>query len=417
MGDEMDELTRKSAIRYLGHAGFVVEHRGKRLLIDPWFFPAFLGAWFPYPDNRHLLDEVRAGRFDWLYVSHAHEDHYDEKLLSGLDRSTKVIVARYRSKVMVRRLRGLGFRDVTALGHRETMQLGPGLTATMFLDTSHSEDSGLLLDMDGFRFLDLNDCNTVLSELPTGIDLLAAQYSGAQYYPHCYDYPPRVMAEKVAEVRAGLLDTLRSKVSATGARAYLPSAGPACFLDPELAGYNDPDTTVFPRWDAGGRRLRPGLSRSRDRAPRSRRPRPRGRPATSRCCAGQTPAWTSRTSTPTVSAVGMSGRRITPARNRPSPGRRSSSTSPRSSSGTSGFSAISARTSVWSPAPATGTSTGSTGSTVRHRQRGALRSRLHPPGVPSRAARGAGRPRTGWEEALLSMRSVCTATPTSTTSP
>jgi UDP-MurNAc hydroxylase len=249
MGDEMDELTRTSAIRYLGHAGFVVEHRGTRLLIDPWFFPAFLGAWFPYPDNRHLLDEVRTGRFDWLYVSHAHEDHYDEKLLAGLDRSTKVIVARYRSKVMVRRLRALGFRDITALGHRESLQLGAGLTATMYLDTSHSEDSGLLLDMDGFRFLDLNDCNTVLSELPTDIGLLAAQYSGAQYYPHCYDYPPRVMAEKVAQVRAGLLDTLRSKVSATGARAYLPSAGPACFLDPELAGYNDPDTTVFPRWE------------------------------------------------------------------------------------------------------------------------------------------------------------------------
>ncbi len=247
--NELAELSEASAIRYLGHAGFVVTHRGTRVLIDPWFFPAFLGAWFPYPDNRQLLDEVRGRRFDWLYVSHAHEDHYDEKLLSSMDRSTRIIVARYRSKVMVRKLHGLGFPDVTALGHRESMQLGPGLTATMYLDTSHAEDSGLLLDLDGFRFLDLNDCNAVLSELPTDIDLLAAQYSGAQYYPHCYDYPPRVLAGKVAEVRAGLLDTLRSKVHATGARAYLPSAGPACFLDPELAAYNDPDTTVFPHWE------------------------------------------------------------------------------------------------------------------------------------------------------------------------
>jgi UDP-MurNAc hydroxylase len=32
----------------------------------------------------------------------------------------------------------------------------------MYLDTSHKEDSGLLLDMDGLRFLDLNDCNTLM---------------------------------------------------------------------------------------------------------------------------------------------------------------------------------------------------------------------------------------------------------------
>ncbi|WP_431879485.1 MBL fold metallo-hydrolase [Amycolatopsis sacchari] len=238
-----------SSIRYLGHAGFVVEHRGTRILMDPWFFPAFLGSWFPYPDNRFLLDDVVSGEFDYLYVSHAHEDHYDEKLLRRLDRSTKVIVAKYRSKVMVRHFRDLGFENVTALAHRESLELGPGLTATMLLDTSHKEDSGLLLDLDGFRFLDLNDCNTPMSELPGDVDLLAAQFSGAMWYPNCYDYPPAVMAEKVAGVRADLMDTLYRKVKLTGAKAYLPSAGPACFLDPELAQYNDRDATIFPVWE------------------------------------------------------------------------------------------------------------------------------------------------------------------------
>ncbi|HYS35675.1 MAG TPA: MBL fold metallo-hydrolase, partial [Pseudonocardiaceae bacterium] len=90
-----------ASIRYLGHAGFVVSHAGKRILMDPWFFPAFLDSWFPFPDNRNLLDEVVTERYDHLYVSHAHEDHFDRTLLDRLDRSTPVIVARYRSKVMV----------------------------------------------------------------------------------------------------------------------------------------------------------------------------------------------------------------------------------------------------------------------------------------------------------------------------
>jgi hypothetical protein len=149
-----------STIRYLGHAGFIVTHAGVRLLIDPWFYPAFLGAWFPFPDNRDLLAEVTGGRFDVLYVSHAHEDHFDARVLEQLDREITVLVPRYRSKWMVRRLTAMGFHNLVVLRHREQYTLADGFTATMLLDTSHKEDSGLQLDMDGFRFLDLNDCNT-----------------------------------------------------------------------------------------------------------------------------------------------------------------------------------------------------------------------------------------------------------------
>jgi UDP-MurNAc hydroxylase len=245
----MNRSDTAAVIRFLGHAGFVVRHRGVRLLIDPWFYPAFLGAWFPFPDNRELLPDVIGGEFDALYVSHAHEDHFDERVLAQLDRRMTVLVPRYRSKAMVRRFASMGFSNLVVLGHREQHVLAPGFTATMILDTSHKEDSGLLLDLDGFRFLDLNDCNTPMSELPSDIDLLAAQYSGAMWYPNCYSYPPATMAEKVSSVRAGLMETLLTKARLTGARAYLPSAGPACFLDPALAHLNDRDTTIFPVWD------------------------------------------------------------------------------------------------------------------------------------------------------------------------
>ena len=242
------DLGLGTSIRYLGHAGFVVAHAGVRLLIDPWFFPAFLGAWFPFPDNRGLLPEVTEGQFDALYLSHAHEDHFDRRLLEQLDRRITVLVPRYRSKVMVRTLAAMGFENLVPLGHRETHELARGCTATMLLDTSHKEDSGLLLDLGGFRFLDLNDCNTPMSELPGDIDLLAAQYSGAMWYPNCYAYPPEVMAGKVAAVRAQLMETLIMKVRLTGARGYLPTAGPPCFLDPALAAYNDRPSTIFPIW-------------------------------------------------------------------------------------------------------------------------------------------------------------------------
>jgi UDP-MurNAc hydroxylase len=57
------------------------------------------------------------------------------------------------------------------------------------------------------------------------------------------------MAAKTAAVRADLMDSLARKVHLTGARTYLPSAGPACFLDPELDRFNDRRRTIFPHWE------------------------------------------------------------------------------------------------------------------------------------------------------------------------
>ena len=122
----------------------------------------------------------------------------------------------------------------------------------MLLDTSHKEDSGMLFEMSGFRFLDLNDCNTALSDLPSDIDLLTAQFSGAMWYPNCYSYPPEVMQAKTDAVRADIAATLVRKVEITGAKAYLPSAGPPCFLDPALERFNDRTTTIFPHWEDVG---------------------------------------------------------------------------------------------------------------------------------------------------------------------
>lgn len=239
-----------ASIRSLGHAGYEIVHAGVRLLVDPWFHPAFLASWFPFPDNRRLLDDVASRAYDVLYVSHTHEDHFDERTLELLDHdTTTVVVPAFRSKALVRRFTALGFREVIGLGHRERHEIAPDFVLTMLLDTSHKEDSGLLVELGGFTFLDLNDCNTPMSELPTGVDVLSAQYSGAMWYPNCYAYPDEVQRRKTAEVRGDLFDTLVRKVRLTGASTYLPAAGPPCFLDPELERFNDRAATIFPLWD------------------------------------------------------------------------------------------------------------------------------------------------------------------------
>ena len=59
-------------IKFLGHAGFVYQWMDVTVLIDPWFYPAFMYSWYPFPDNRFLAqDDVVNKTFDYLYISHS----------------------------------------------------------------------------------------------------------------------------------------------------------------------------------------------------------------------------------------------------------------------------------------------------------------------------------------------------------
>jgi len=80
-------------IRFLGHAGFVVETERAIVVADPWLSArgAFASAWMQLPQNHHLaplvrekLSDTRKERF--LYVSHEHEDHFDRAFLASIPR-------------------------------------------------------------------------------------------------------------------------------------------------------------------------------------------------------------------------------------------------------------------------------------------------------------------------------------------
>lgn len=194
-------------IRPIGHAGFIVEARGKRILIDPWFNPAFCGTWLP--PMPWLADEVAAMKFDHVYISHGHEDHYDKKFLSRLGE----------------------------------IQIFLPDWMTMIRD-DYRGDSMLLIDDGATRALFANDCNTDKCDWPKNVDILACQFSGASYYPTCYDYDEYTMPGKIAEARSTQRTMLLDKIAACGAKAYIPCCGPA-----NVVGVKTGLGTAFPHWE------------------------------------------------------------------------------------------------------------------------------------------------------------------------
>ena len=237
----------------LGHAGILIETEYGSIVCDPWFQPAFFASWFVFPRNDQLnLDLIeRVERADYLYISHLHSDHLDEAWLGDhISRDIHVLLPDYPSKELERRLRMLGFVNFVRTVDGEDVQLrngsnGAGLCIAIHVETSITDgpggDSALVVSDGVSRLVNQNDCRT--SDLDAlrahgPVDLHWLQYSGAIWYPMVYDVPPDRMRELVDAKVDSQLARASKYVEAMDARAVVPSAGPPCFLDPELFHFN-----------------------------------------------------------------------------------------------------------------------------------------------------------------------------------
>lgn len=248
----------------LGHAGILIESPQATIVCDPWFVPAFFASWFVFPRNDRLPASVMAKveRPDFLYISHLHADHLDDDFLADhIDRTTTVLLPGYPTSELERHLRALGFEQFIRTEPAVPIEVADGLTVEIHVETSITDgpggDSAIIVDDGQSRLLNQNDCRLHdLGALTANgpIDQQWLQFSGAIWYPMVYDMPVEHQRELCeAKVAAQLARALRY-VQVVGARVVAPSAGPPCFLDPELFGFNVitgdelsifPDATVF----------------------------------------------------------------------------------------------------------------------------------------------------------------------------
>ena len=257
----------------IGHAGMLIETDAGSILCDPWFVPAFFGSWFVFPRNDQLSDALleRIEGADFLYVSHLHGDHHDEPWLrEHLRRDIPLLLPGYPTREQQRTLQALGFTEFIRTVDTEELEIAPGLTIAIHVETSITDgpggDSALVVSDGSTILVNQNDCRTDdLAQLRSHgpVDLHWLQFSGAIWYPMVYemdDTEKRHLCE--SKVSAQFARAMRY-VESIDARFVVPSAGPPAFLDDELFGLNMidgdelsifPDQTAFlRRLDAAGR--------------------------------------------------------------------------------------------------------------------------------------------------------------------
>ena len=250
-------------ITYLGHAGFAVEAGDTLLIVDPWLGPdgAFARAWFQFPRNHHLLDglltKASGARHLGLYVSHEHEDHFCRETLAALRGfSPTAIIARYRGRDFAELVRASGFADIRELDDGAATAFHD-LEVRIFIDESGiNRDSAILVtDGSGRKFLNFNDCKifdrcTLLHKLYAPIDVFACQFTGATMHPVCYEYDEPTYRAISRRKRQAKFLGVRTAIERLRPAVYIPSAGPAAFLDPTLFHVNFEPEGVFPKsWE------------------------------------------------------------------------------------------------------------------------------------------------------------------------
>jgi len=261
-------------LTYLGHAGFCVETAHAIVIMDPWLSPegAFDSSWFQLPKNHDLApvvdDKLGLPKEKFVYVSHEHEDHYDRRFLDSLqNRDFTLVIARFRRPGLRRALAQYECKQIISVSDRESVPFDGG-ELKLFLDDSElNRDSAMLVRAEGETFLNLNDCRifdrmTEISQEEGQITAFTCQFSGASWHPTCYEYSSedfeRISKQKVlAKFRMveRAIEVLRPQV-------FIPSAGPVCFLAPELVDLNFRSKGIFRRAPEVVAYLTPAMQRA-----------------------------------------------------------------------------------------------------------------------------------------------------------
>lgn len=248
---------RRDPMRLLltGHAGVLVRARsGATVLCDPWFNPAYLGSWFPFPDNADLdLGQIASPTY--LYISHLHRDHFDARFLAEhVDKSATVLLPDFPIGDLRGALEQLGFHRFVQTKSGRPVDLD-GLRVAICTSTSVADgpigDSAIAIDDGASRILNQNDCHLrdiapLRALAPYDLHLL--QYSGAIWYPMVYRWDAATKAALCREKRLRQGQRAMRYIESVGARHVVPFAGPPAFLDDalfELNDFEDDPTNIF----------------------------------------------------------------------------------------------------------------------------------------------------------------------------
>jgi UDP-MurNAc hydroxylase len=194
----------------------IFSNAGTSILCDPWITDgAFIGSWYHWPPLEGFeFDYLSNKKWDAVYISHFHADHFDRKLLASIVRrqpGIRVLIPTYSNKWLKRAVLncGLTANSVIEMPNNESVNFkdfkitmyvadycnpticGSSISCMSTPRKRTSNDSVALIESDDQTILNANDALAVHSAhrlwpLIGKVSLLLGHYGGAGPYPQCF---------------------------------------------------------------------------------------------------------------------------------------------------------------------------------------------------------------------------------------
>ena len=201
------------------------------ILCDPWFTQGIYdGSWYQYPELNDPVEVI--GRYEHIYISHIHPDHYDPIFLKNYLKmfpKTEILIGNWKNNYLLKKCIQDGFKAKPVDFYKK------GLTEFYIILNGEGIadiDSALVVKSANQSVVNMNDnrqndrqiarINEVTKKRPSFVLL---PYAGAGPYPQTYYTDPDELLERAVFKREKFIANYFEFKEKLGAVKTLPFAG------------------------------------------------------------------------------------------------------------------------------------------------------------------------------------------------
>ena len=147
-------------LTHVNHSSILCEACSEILVTDPWFLSNAFGGWYQYPAPKaKVINRIYPSKnVSIVLLSHAHDDHVDDKYISKLDDRSIVVIPKTGNSGFKNRILKLGVSHERIYEvNQESIQLGAFTISSIFDGNLSEEDFIFLIGSGNYLFIHAND--------------------------------------------------------------------------------------------------------------------------------------------------------------------------------------------------------------------------------------------------------------------
>jgi UDP-MurNAc hydroxylase len=232
-------------IEYIANSCFIYTFsNGKTLISDPWIVSECNQTWYPFPAiPEEKQKKILSAKYDYLYISHLHEDHLHAPTLGHFNKEVRVLIAKMDTPHLKNKIIALGFKNITEVEEWKKTKIDR-LEVAVFTDFNGSwvgdHDQELMYNLDTSLWVWDENGQSVFNATDNSIlpadckkmremfgppDVAILPYASASIYPAGMRYPREQKLREMERLNKRTLEIFYDNAVSFGARKNIPAGG------------------------------------------------------------------------------------------------------------------------------------------------------------------------------------------------